>query len=463
MAMSDAPDKTSKDWQAMEDYWRTVNDFLAGAQVVRDAGERYLPKFPNETKKDYDFRVKTGKFTNVYLDIVEGLSQKPFSKELTIAEGAPERLASLIEDIDGRGNHLHVFAAQTFFAGINKAIDWILVDYTRAAGLRTVQQEREAGVRPYWVHVPADKVIRVESKVIAGREQLTLVHILESPDRVRIYKRDGSAVTWEVHAKNESGEWVLDDDGVITIGVIPLVPFITGRRKGATWQFEPAMRGAVDLQRELYQEETSLKYIKTMTCFPMLAGNGVPADVDADGKPKSIPVGPKAVLYAPPGPDGSHGEWKWIGTDAASLTFLAEQIKETKRDLREIGKQPLTAQSGNLTVIATAFASAKGNSAVQAWALGLKDALENALKLTSLWLAETYEPEVVIHTDFGIENGDDKAPEYLLKMRKSAPGDEPDISQRTLWDEFKRRGILSAEFDPDIEIDERLFESLDEL
>lgn len=461
--MSDAPDKTSKDWQAMEDYWRTVNDFLAGAQVVRDAGERYLPKFPNETKKDYDFRVKTGKFTNVYLDIVEGLSQKPFSKELTIAEGAPERLASLIEDIDGRGNHLHVFAAQTFFAGINKAIDWILVDYTRAAGLRTVQQEREAGVRPYWVHVPADKVIRVESKVIAGREQLTLVHILESPDRVRIYKRDGSAVTWEVHAKNESGEWVLDDDGVITIGVIPLVPFITGRRKGATWQFEPAMRGAVDLQRELYQEETSLKYIKTMTCFPMLAGNGVPADVDADGKPKSIPVGPKAVLYAPPGPDGSHGEWKWIGTDAASLTFLAEQIKETKRDLREIGKQPLTAQSGNLTVIATAFASAKGNSAVQAWALGLKDALENALKLTSLWLAETYEPEVVIHTDFGIENGDDKAPEYLLKMRKSAPGDEPDISQRTLWDEFKRRGILSAEFDPDIEIDERLFESLDEL
>lgn len=452
--MNDSPDKKSADWQAMSEYWESANDLVCGAKKVRDAGERYLPKFPNETNKDYEFRRKTAKYTNVYLDILEGLAQKPFSKEVSVKDDVPERFKPLIEDIDGRGNHLHVFAGTTFFCGINNAIDWILVDYTKTEGLKTVEEERKAGVRPYWVHIPADKVIWIDSKVIEGREQLTKIKIQEEKNRIRTYERE-EAVTWKVEEEDSEGHWQVVDNGVITIGIIPMVPFIAGRRKGPKWQFDPPMRGAVDLQIELYQQETSLKYIETLTCFPMLAGNGVSPDTDADGAPKPVPVGPAAVLYAPPNADGSHGEWRWIGTDAACLQFLADQIKATKQDLRELGRQPLTAQSGNLTVITTAFAAQKGNSAVQSWALNLKDALELALSYTALWLGETYQPEVFIYTDFGIEDADDKSMDHLLKMREQG-----DLSQETLWEESKRRGLLSAEFDSKVEIEERLFNEL---
>lgn len=456
-----SPDEPSPDWEAMAPFWDKVNDLVEGQEAMRGAGDKYLPRFPNESKKDYEFRRKTAKLTNIYRDIIEGLSQKPFSKELTLPEDTPPQIMELIEDIDGRGNHLNVFAAETFFSGINKAVDWILVDYTEAEGLRTVEDEKRAGVRPYWVHIPAEKVIWIESEVIAGREQLTLVRILEAPGRVRQFIRGqdeegNNRVVWEVleEPENPDQSWVEVDSGNITIGVIPMVPFVTGRRKGASWKFNPPMGDAADLQVELYQQETNLKHVKNSAAFPMLAGNGVAPSEDAEGNPKRVPIGPHGVLYAPPDGNGNHGEWKWIEPTAESMKFLAEDVKETAKELREIGRQPLTAQSANMTVIGTAFAAAKGNSAVQQWAFLLKDTLENALHLTALWLNTDFSPEVTVFTDFGIEDTGHEVPKLLLDMRVA---NDPQISQKTLWEELKRRGILSAEFNSDTEL-ERLFE-----
>jgi hypothetical protein len=443
------PNAPGPDWEAMADYWRQADTIVAGAKAMREAAKEYLPQFPNENAADYAFRCAHAKFTNVYSDITEGLAAKPFAQELALADGAPDRFVQLAEDIDGRGNSLHVFAGETFFDGINRAIDWILVDYTRAEGVATVEQERAAGLRPYWVHVPATAVIDVQSAVIDGREQLTLVKIAETPKRVREFRREAGAVTWHVHEEQDDGSWLETDTGPVTIGQIPMVPFITGRRIGTKWRFRPPMRAAADLQIELFQQESALKNIKALTAFPMLTGNGVQPDVDAENNPKRLPVGPQAVLYAPPSSDGrSPGKWEYIAPDAATLKFLADDVEATIRQLRELGRQPLTAQSGNLTKITTAVAAAKGNSAVQAWALGLKDALEQALKITALWLNEQAEPEVKVFTEFGIDALEDKAPEWLLKLREGG-----DISGTTLRAEFKRYGVLSAEFDETAEVE----------
>ena len=142
-----SPNTPSADWRAMSGYWEKVDAIVNGRDSMIKAGEEYLPKFPNETRNDYAFRLKTAKFTNVYRDILEGLAQKPFAHEVMINESAPNALKELAEDVDGRGNHLHVFAAETFFAGINKAVDWILVDYAhrrRAHGRARTRFRRSA-------------------------------------------------------------------------------------------------------------------------------------------------------------------------------------------------------------------------------------------------------------------------------------------------------------------------------
>jgi hypothetical protein len=488
MPSNSTPDTVSSDYEAMQAFWTMVSDILEGAAAMRKlptgGTNAYLPQFPAETDADYAYRVTNAKFTNIYRDIVESLTAKPLAKEVALVEDAPDEFKVLSEDIDGAGNHLHNFAGQVFFHGLNNAVDWIMVDYVRMRPGSTLADERRMNARPYWVHVPAPRVLAVYSDRIGAKEELVHMRVAETAtgregydevvtNRVRVYDREpirdettgelqgygpATFAVYEQKTSNVRGSqtstWELIDEGPISIGIIPMVPFIAGRRKGGSWQFIPPLQDAAYLQIEHFQQESGLKAISEATAFPMLAGNGVTPPMGSDGKPAMVPVGPKAVLYAPPNGEGDHGEWAFIEPNAASMNFLAEQVKATEQQLRELGRQPLTAQTGNLTVVTTAFAAQKGNSLIQAWALNLKDALENAMKITAMWLGQADGPAVVVDTDFDIGLSDDKDPETLWKMREAK-----DLSHETLCEEYQRRGILSAEFDFEEEM-KRLEEEL---
>jgi hypothetical protein len=490
MAKSAAgPDTLSCDYEFMLPYWCMVETILDGAEAMRCAGVKYLPKFENESVAQYEIRREVAKFTNIYGDIAANLASKPFSEETTLGQDAGEAYQRLAEDIDGRGNSLHVFAENTFYHGLNNAIDWILVDYTKAApnpdgAPLSLAQEKAQGLRPYWVHIPAKRMLAVYSDVIAGTEIITHARMREdtvrrsgfeeiATKRIRVFDRapifevgpngqltdrviDYAPATFEIWEQQAVGgrdglQWTSVSGGTLTIGVIPLVPYITGRRKGASWRFTPPLQGVADLQIEHYQQENGLKYARDMTAFPMLAGNGVTPPMDAAGKPERVPVGPRTVLFAPPSGDaGQHGEWTFIEPSASSLTFLAAQVDVTEKQMRELGRQPLVA--AQMTVVQAGMNAQKANSAIQAWALRLKDALEQAFMLTARWLNDSAPPEVTVFTDFEVGMNDDKDVDALNTARGAG-----DLSRETYWEEFKRRNILSANFDPDAE-QERLDE-----
>lgn len=463
--------KRSSDSEAMLPYWNLTDDIVIGQDAIKARGEQYLPKFPLEVQSDYDFRLKLGKFTNVYRDIVEALAAKPFEEEVSLVKGdddasIPPDIETFIEDVDGSGNNLTVFAAQTFFNGINSAVDWIFVDYanTQNASIKTRADEKAAGIRPHWSHVLGRNVLDAKSQIINGVEQWSYIKIWEpgEPNHIRVMERVVSGAQYAVYeerldAITQKKIYVLIENGPISIGVIPMTPFMTGRRDGKRYFFYPAMRDAADLQIELYQSESDLKFAKKLTAYPMLAGNGVKPERDSAGKPLPIGIGPGRVVYAPPDGNRSHGEFVFIEPNATSLNFLSGDIKDTISNLRELGRQPLTAQSGNLTVITTAVAAGKAKSAVSAWALNLKNCLENALVLTCMWMGigtADYEPEVNVYTEF--DQFADTQQDLTAITAARAAGD---ISRETMWSEWKRRRVLSPEFDADAE-KKRLLEEM---
>lgn len=481
------PAETSGDYNAMVDHWNKVETILNGVEAMRAARETYMPKMPNEDINDYNYRIQNAKFTNIYEDIVTSLASKPFAQECTVADDASDRIKALAEDIDGRGNNLHVFASQVFFYGINYAIDWILIDFTKyqrpgAAPNRPLTQNEEAklNMRPYWVHVPAKRMLAAYSAKINGVEQLVHCRIEENVTmrsgfseklvkQVRIFNRnpvfqegladpvDWEPATYEVWRQDQTGgPWTRAENGSVSIGIVPVVPYATGRRKGGTWQFAPPMKSAADLQIEHFQQETNLKAIKEHAAFPILSGDGVTPQKNADGSIKAIPIGPKAVLYAPPSADGGQpGSWKFIEPSADSLKFLADEVKNTEAQMREIGRQPLTATAG-ITVVVAGLASQKASSAVQAWALSLKDALEQAFRITEMWLKEAKPTTVNVHTDFALDPNDASSKTFLMEMRKNG-----DLSREGLWEEAQRRGDLRPDFDPETELD-RLDQEMDD-
>lgn len=451
--------KRGPDNAAMIGYFDKVDALVDGIEAMRLARETYLPMFSDEDSDGYKFRLSMTKMTNVFRDVCESLSNKPFEKEVTLVDDddhtPPDEAIDFCEDVDGSGNNLTSFAVQTFFSGIVSAIDWILVDYDKPdPTIRTVADQKRVGARPYWSHVLGRNVLDARIKVIAGKETLTYARVEEpgTTPRVRIFERaDNGVVTWQLREKRQTQiesplgltHYHVEDEGVITIGVIPLVPFYTGRRDGRTFRFFPAMRDAADLQIDLYQDESGLKFAKVLTAYPMLAANGISPPTDDAGKVMKLAVGPNRVLYSKPDGQGNYGSWAYVEPNAASLKFLAENIKEAIENLREIGRQPLTAQSGNITVITAGISAGKAKSAVAQWGLGLKNALENAMVLTMAWMGvkqDTYDPAVFVYTDFD-EFMDGKDLDTI-----DADRDRGDISQETLWEEKKRRGIYGEEF-----------------
>jgi hypothetical protein len=447
---------------AMSSYWDMVDCIVTGADAMRKAGKLYLPQFPNETNKNYSHRKNNAKFTNVYRDILEGLSAKPFEEPIKLDEANGDQLKKFCENVDGAGNSITSFALHSFFNAINNAIDWLFIDYEkpiRAPGDRPLTQAEETtlGLRPYWCRVRAKNVLEVRTGIIGGQKVLTYIRILEpaidgGPNKIRIIQRIGDIVTWElwVYEMNPTVnkmQWRLEDTGPITIGVIPLVPIIIGRQNGEAWQFFPPMRDAADLQIELYQAESGLKNVRNLSGFPMLTGNGVQPDKLPNGNPKELQTGPAVVLYGPPNPGGGPpGSWVYVQPEATVLTWLSSDVQSMIDQLRELGRQPLTAQSGNLTVITAGVAAGKANSAVAMWALALGKALGNALEMTALWFGDkTTKPKVEVFTDFEIlGNVDD------LNQLATARG-KGDISQLTYWEALVRRDVLPADFDPEEE------------
>lgn len=497
------PMTPSSDYSHSATFWKMVSDILGGAETMRASAHEgkiggapvqltnassqqnarraiepespYLPKFPNEPYAEYDRRRRNAFLTNIYGDISNNLSSKPFSKTCQLVPDSPEDLIELSENIDGLGNNMHVFTREAFKTAMDKGITWIMPDYTNVPAGATLEDERNMGARAYWVHVPAEKLLAVYSKFLNGQEIIFHARIDETTTELDGYKEkevkrvrelnrtpivDNSGkitgfqpAAWKVlqeeTKKNETTgkevtSWNEIDSGLITIGIINLVPIILGKRDGTSWRVEPPLRDLTYMQVKLFQMESNLDCIKELTAFPMLSGNGING-VDNENKVIQVPVGPRAVLFAPPNNSGTSGSWTFIEPSGQSLTFLDQSIEAHKKEMRDLGYQPL--DSTNLTVITTANVSAKANNAVQAWALMAKDAFEQAWKITCMWLKKTgVEPEVFIYTDFAVDIDGASDMSELQSLEK-----EKIISKKTMFEEAKRRGKLADEVDYDEE------------
>jgi len=445
--------KRAPDLGKMVPYWDKTDAIIEGHDAMRRAGEEFLPKFGDEEQSDYKKRLTITKFTNIFRDVVEGLSSKPFQEEVTlIGSDVPEEIVNFIENVDGSGNNLTVFAAQTFYNAIASAIDWIFVDYPSVDVTRSMTraEAKARNIKPFWSHILGRNVLEIRTEVFGSDEVIVYFRVLEpeidGKDKVRVFTKLPDAVVWELYEENPEAKKLEDkmvkiDEGQLSIDVIPMVPFITGRREGKKFNIQPIMQDAADLQVTLYQEESGLQFIKTMAGYPMLAANGIRPERDKDGQPKKLPIGPMKVLYGAPDGSGNHGTWSYVEPNANSMEFLKKSIDSTKQDLRELGRQPLTALSSQLTTVTTSIAAGKAKTAVGAWALMLKDALENALMLTAKYMNLEYETEVNVYTDFDNVSDTNADIDNLLTAREKG-----DISRETLHFEMKRRKILSPEF-----------------
>ena len=468
MEKRDDPSNPSGAYSRMSAAWQMIGDILEGPAAVRSKRTTYLPKFESEDQAEYDRRASVAPWEPEFEDILGNLTSKPFAKDVTLREGASERIEDLCEDIDGRGNNLTAFARPVFRGGVAFGCHAILVDNTGKGMARTVAEERAANVRPYWVAIDAKDIIDLKTAFVGGREVPYHVRIKESAirrdgyeeihlERIREFNRaptfgpKGNIValgppTWVLHQERKGADgnnstWEQIDEGVFApLTEIPLALFWTGDREGPQY-VRPPLYALADKQIELYRALSRKDEAYTKAGFPMLTANGL--NPPAAGA--KIEVGPGRILYAP----AAQASWAYIQPAAENLRELREDVAQTRDDLRRLGKQPLLPKSGGQTATGEAISGANAHSAVQAWALALKDVLEQALAFTARWLGEEPTAEVAVHIDFMAGTMSQPGLDALHKARLAK-----EISRRSYIEGLIRFGVLPGDFD--IEADEEL-------
>ncbi|MGM4891254.1 DUF4055 domain-containing protein [Tardiphaga sp. 839_C3_N1_4] len=483
VAAKDDPSTPSRDHKAMADDWRMIRDILAGAKWIKEAGIRYLPRFQKESQTAYDLRRDSTPWRPEFVDALRSLCSKPFSKEVVVNPDAPDavqgkavdqktkkRQGGFVDDVDGQGNSLHVFARDTFANGVAFGLEAIYVAWSADQPLRTRAEEQLAGARPYWIHIRAENILALYSKRIGGRTVVSHIRILECTveqdgfeeievQRVRVLELNAAnQPVWQLFKANADGGFVAETQPAPLLGVsdIPVALFFTGERSG-NYRVRPPLIDLAWMQIELYRAMSRKEQILTLAGSPMLKAKGMvppqPSQVtDASGRVIDVPapqieVGPGTVLFAPPAAEGVQSDWDYVQPAAANMKEVREDVDGIMEDFRRLALQPTTPKSGNMVATGQAIDAAKSHSAVEVWANGLVDALNQALMYTCQWLKIADTVTAVVHTDFGVDiQGADEAKIIGDAQKRGV------LSKQTERAELARRGILGPDFDEDEEV-----------
>lgn len=353
---------------------------VAGTEAMRAAGKTYLPKHPAEAEDDYKTRLAVSVLLPAYRDAIDLACGLIFRKPVTEGEGFAAIAQPWMEDIDRAGRNITQFAESVLRDAFD-GVSYIVADYPRVSMGATLAQERALGVRPYLVHVKASQVLGWRTQQVNGSMMLTQFRYLETttePDgpfgsktvqRIRVL--EPGMVT--VYVKYDTGGWMMDPDqsGIVTIKEVPVVACYAGRT--GFMEGIPPLLDLAFKNVQHWQADSDLQSIIHKTCVPLLATIGTEGDVT---------IGPNSVLSIPMG-----GDAKWLELQGTSIPTAQANIETLKAEMQAMAGKILD-KGVVKTATQAGIESTQAMSRIQAWALGLQAALNQAWALCGKWIGQ---------------------------------------------------------------------------
>jgi hypothetical protein len=433
---------------AMQADWTLARALLGGTKAMREAGQTFLPKWPDEEQLAYEFRLKVSVLFPAYKRTVETLTGKPFSKPITVGDDVPEDIKGWLDNVDLEGRNLDAFAADQMECAMGYGLSGILVEHPdaekagvqkNAQGVTTLAAEKEAGLRPYFVHIKPGQILGWRAERIQGQWRLTQFRFLETieePDgafgvkcieQVRVLEPG----RWETHRKDDKGDWLLYEQGVTTLSFIPFVP-VYGKRKGFMLG-EPPLLEVAHLNVKHWQSQSDQDNLLHIARVPILAARMV-------GDKFKITAGAGAAVNLGDHPDA---DLKFVEHSGAAIGAGKVSLDDLKEEMRQAGAELLVIKPGDITATEVQTENAVGMCALQRIVQGLEDALDTALGYMAAWVKNTNGGgHVTVFNDFGAATLAEASAQLLLDANMAGK-----LSDETFHSELQRRGIVSADRD----------------
>lgn len=425
---------------AMEADWALADALMGGTRTMRMAGKTYLPQFPKEEDAAYEKRLKASVLFPAFKRTVQTLAGKPFSKQLALSEDMPSEIKTLTEDIDLQGRNLHAFCAEVFRSVLGRGLAGILVEYpvvkantTPGANPLTQADEKAQGLRPYWVEIKATQLLGWRAARANGAWVLTQLRFMEcvseedgpygekSVEQVRVI----TPTTWEIHRQNAKKEWVLYDNGINTLGVVPFAP-VYGERLGFM-SGRPPLIEVAHLNVAHWQSASDQQNILHVARVPILAAVGVEDTYN-------LVVGAQSATKLPLGAD-----LKYVEHSGKAIEAGAKDLADLEERMRQAGAE-LLVLAPKITATQVHTENALGMCLLQSITEDFEDAVDYALSLTAKWLRQAKGGTVTVFKDFGAATLAEASAQLLVGMALAGK-----LSDETLHAELQRRGILAAD------------------
>jgi hypothetical protein len=370
----------------------------------------------------------------------------------------PTDQSGILDNVDLQGRSIHVFAREVFEKAIEKGHSFILGEAPiKSAEVKTQEQEKAAGLRSYFIHVAADRVLGWITDEKSGRLlQIRIQFDLETKvgkygtqctPQIRVYSVDGAAnvivETFQEQQNNGKTEWV--SAGIVTTDFkeIPIVCVYT-KRTGYFESESPLLECAY-LNIQHWQEKSGLDNLMAVVKIPILTYNGDTSDG------KMIVIGASYVTKLP-----INSELKYVEHTGAAIDSGAAQLKRIEQEMRDAGAKLLQPQqsksgsssggssssSGGGTKTATQVTeeAAADNSALAMMVQDFEDALEDALDLLASMQAEQSGGSIECQPNLDPDTSPIETITTLISMANTGK-----LSAKTLFLEAQRRGLVSSD------------------
>jgi hypothetical protein len=257
-----------------------------------------------------------------------------------------------------------------------------------------------------------------------GTKQIEQVRVLE-PGTWTVYRK--------VRGEDGVDVWVIADEGVTTIGVIPFIP-VYGLRKDFMIGSAPMIELA-HANVEHWQSKSDQQTILHVARVPMLFAKDIGT--------APIVVGAGALISA----TSKDSDVKYVEHSGKAIEAGRVSLLDLEDRMRQIGAELLVIKPGHATTVQAMAENEQGMCDLQRMMQTTEDALDQALDLMAKWMNLETGGHVTIYRDFGAATLAEASAQLLLESKADGS-----LSHATLLKEYQRRGILS----PDLNIDKEV-------
>lgn len=420
-------------WVNMEPHWVLIETLMTGTYGIRKKHRTYLPQEPRELDEAYDNRLMRSVLAPFYARLERMLAGMLTRKPVRLT-GVADAITEQLFDVDLQGNDLNVWTYETARKCIRYGHVGVLVD-APAAGQNG---------RPYWVTYTPRDILGWRYEMEGGKQRLVQLRLVEKilvPDGLYGEKeveqvRVLTPGAFEIHQKNQRGEFVVVDEGRTSLSEIPFSVAYSNRL--GLLESRPPLADIAELNLKQYQVQSDLDNQLHISAVPMLAFYGFPQATE------EVSAGPGEAIAFP-----AEGRAEYIEPGGRSYEAQFKRLEQVAQQINELGLAAVLGQKLSAeTAEAKKIDRSQGDSTMMVIAQQMQDLIDNCLVFHAEYMQERSVGSSFVNRDFLASRLEPQEIQALLQLYSAGS-----ITQKTLLDQLAEGEVLGDEFDVEEELE----------